>query len=324
MPLLRPPHRQRRSSCSSIALIRARVADALEDARHQASNRHTPAVPSSNGSRTDVGPVRRCRLPGQIDEPRRHGTSQQGLASLPFLPGPSFSKNWTSPPEEDRHRQAVPIEHAVAGQRGELRAGRQDTHKVERIGTGQRHPGIGSRGAAPRAACRPHPPARTARRRNRRRNARHGSPRAPRACDRHARGRATAAASRPRARAGARTRRRSAAAAGGRRARRPPGWLAARPAWVGGGERAPTAPRPPCQRGCCGVCAGRRPRACAGQRARAALRRPPKLSEVTMPRATSSASASSTWERNSPLHFDELVEERCAMLANAVGDRLRP
>ena len=123
---------------------------------------------------------------------------------------------------EQRDRHAVAVEHAVAGQRGELRAGRQDADQVQRIGAGQRHEFAGARLAPDLAQQRRSPrAARTARRRSRRRSGRRGSRRALRAGDRRAAGRATAAARRPRARAGARTRRRSGAAACARRARPP-------------------------------------------------------------------------------------------------------
>ena len=70
---------------------------------------------------------------------------------------------------EQRDRQAVAVEHAVAGQRRELRAGGQDADQVQRVGAGQRHelaraPACGgSRAAAPTASgsanCSPEKPA---------------------------------------------------------------------------------------------------------------------------------------------------------------------
>ena len=86
---------------------------------------------------------------------------------------------------------------------------------------------------------------------------------------------------------------------GARRARPPP----ARPAKPPGrpdGAPAPSGPHPPCRstRRGGGGARRRRPALADGT---SSARRPPKLSEVTRPSATSSASASSTWERSRPV-----------------------
>ena len=52
-------------------------------------------------------------------------------------------------------------------------------------------------------------------------------------------------------------------------------------------------------------------------------RRPPKLSEVTRPSATSSASASSTWVRKSPVPSTSSSKNDAPCVADEIGDRLR-
>ena len=157
---------------------------------------------------------------------------------------------------------------------------------------------IGRRPAAAlRAAFRSPRAARTARPRSRRRSGRRGLRRDFRAGDRRGATRATAAATRPHAPRAARTRRRSAPAACERHARsRHP---CVRPRQSAGPW--PSGPHSPSRtRRCAGAFVHLRPvrRSLDGT---SSARSPPKLSEVTRPSATNSASPSSTWERRSPL-----------------------
>ena len=91
--------------------------------------------------------------------------------------------------------------------------------------------------------------------------------------------------------------------------------LAARGGCAGAARRpAPSGRHPPCRTRRCG--AGAAPPVSGLRRSdgTSSARRPAKLSEVTRPSATSSASASSTWERSRPRACDDLVEERGAVL----------
>ena len=75
------------------------------------------------------------------------------------------------------------------------------------------------------------------------------------------------------------------------------------------------------QRRGAGAAAGAGPRRSDGT---SSARSPPKLSEVTRPSATSSASASSTWARNRPVPSTSSSKNDAPCCADAVDDRLRP
>src|SRR5712671_298846 len=76
-------------------------------------------------------------LSGQRNERGRYGATDEGLAGLPLGDGvESFEKLHLATGEE-RHRQAVAIEHPVAGQRGELGSGGKDAGEIEGIGARQ-------------------------------------------------------------------------------------------------------------------------------------------------------------------------------------------
>ena len=86
---------------------------------------------------------------------------------------------------------------------------------------------------------------------------------------------------------------------------------------------APSGRRPPCRTSRCAAGVAARRAACGGSDGTSSARNPPKLSELTSPSATSSASASSTCGAQQAGAVDQLVEERGAVLADEVGDRLR-
>ena len=66
----------------------------------------------------------------------------------PFAGGVEFLKKLYRAAGAESDRQTVAVEQAIAGQRRELRPGRQDAGEVERVGAGQRDELAGFRLAA--------------------------------------------------------------------------------------------------------------------------------------------------------------------------------
>src|ERR1700731_1991311 len=83
----------------------------------------------------------RCLAPAApvfIRSDARGGPStQQCLAGCPCAGDIPPVEEMPPPRREQGDRQPVAVEHAVAGQRGELRTRRQYSHQIERIGGGE-------------------------------------------------------------------------------------------------------------------------------------------------------------------------------------------
>src|ERR1700736_6936457 len=74
---------------------------------------------------------------GQRDERSRDGAADEGLAGLPLGGGVEGFEKLHLAAGEERHRNAVAIEHAVAGQRRELGSGGRKAGEIEGVGARQ-------------------------------------------------------------------------------------------------------------------------------------------------------------------------------------------
>jgi hypothetical protein len=80
-------------------------------------------------------PPRSHERSGEAGQRRRHGTAQQRLARLPLGARVQRGQELYLAAREDRNREDVTIEHAVARERCEPRPGASECDEIERVGT---------------------------------------------------------------------------------------------------------------------------------------------------------------------------------------------
>src|SRR5215469_1099852 len=99
----------------------------------------TPTAPMETRRRVFDGNRDDAKTPGQASA-TSDGAAQQRLADLPLRAGVEGFEELHLASGEQRDRQTVAIEEAIAGQGGKLWSGCQDAGEVQRIGAGKRDP----------------------------------------------------------------------------------------------------------------------------------------------------------------------------------------